>query len=62
MKFDVRVEATTNEKRRFFGQADVTPMVELASVAMDKAMLAVVEARSKALSAEIAANQELDPR
>ena len=57
MKFDVRVEATINEKRRFFGQADVTPMIELMSIMLDSVMMAVVEARLEALMAEGAASE-----
>lgn len=60
MKFDVRVEATTNEKRRFLGQADVTPMIELVSIMLDSVMLVVVEARLLPLTAEGAADDELD--
>lgn len=51
MKFDVKVDATSNEKRRFLGRPDLTPMIELTSIMLDSAMLAVVEIRLKALLA-----------
>ncbi len=60
MKFDVRVEATTNEKRRFLGQADITPMIELASIMLDSVMMVVVEARLEALTTGTAANEKQD--
>ncbi len=60
MKLDVRVEATPNERRRFLGQADVTPMIELASIMLDSVMMVVVEARLEALTAEGAINDEQD--
>ena len=49
MELSVRVEATVNEKRRFLGYPDITPLVELASLAMDDLMMLVVEARLAAL-------------
>ena len=52
MKIDVKVKATGNEKRRFLGRADITPMIELVSESLDVAMLAVVQARLAALTAE----------
>lgn len=55
MKMEVRVEASVNEKRRFLGGADITPMVELVSIMVDTAMLAVVDARLEALTGENAA-------
>ena len=52
MKIEVRVEATANEKRRFLGGANITPMVELVSNMIDSMMLAVVDARLAALTAD----------
>lgn|GEM_PF-4239798 len=52
MKIEVRVEATANEKRRFLGGADITPMIELVSIMLDSVMIVVVQARIKALAAE----------
>ncbi|MDH3663999.1 MAG: hypothetical protein OEU92_28965 [Alphaproteobacteria bacterium] len=57
MKIDVRVEATGTEKRRFLGQADITPMIELVSDTLDTAMLAVVQARLAALTSDLAARE-----
>lgn len=50
MKIEVRVKATTNEKRRFVGGADITPMIELLSIMLDDAMVVVVDARLAALT------------
>jgi len=52
VKIEVRVEATANEKRRFLGGADITPMIELVSIMLDSVMIVVVQARIKALAAE----------
>lgn len=49
MKIQVQVDATVNEKRRFIGQPDITPLIELASEMLDHAMGLVVEARLEQL-------------
>ena len=49
MKIDLKVEATLNEKRRFRGSPDLTPLVELVSVMLDEVMMVVVNARLEAL-------------
>lgn len=51
MEIDVQVDVTPNERRRFLGDADITPMVELVSEMLDQAMMAVVDARLAALTA-----------
>lgn len=58
MKIDVRVDATENEKRRFLGRANITPVIEVMSIALDRAMLAVVDARLETLTAELAGREE----
>ncbi len=60
MKIDVKVDATANEKRRFLGQADVTPMIELVSIMLDSVMLVVVETRLQALLADGVDSEEQD--
>lgn len=55
MHLNVKVDATPNEKRRFLGYPDITPLVELASEMLDDLMLVVVEARLAALN-----DQDLD--
>lgn len=62
MKIEVRVDATTNERRRLIGQADITPIVELVSETLDMAMMAVVDRRLAALTAELDGQSERDGR
>lgn len=60
MKIDVRVDATLNERRRFLGRADITPMIEVVSIMLDSVSMAVVNARLAALTAEGFTGDEQD--
>lgn len=52
MDIEVRINWTPNQWRRFCGQADITPLVELASVMIDRMAMLVVDRRLDALTAE----------
>ena len=60
MKVDVTIEATPNEKRRFLGSPDLTPLVEMISVMLDEAMMVVVDARLEALEAMTFEEDDID--
>ncbi len=50
MDIDVRLRWTPTEWRRFLGLADITPLVELASVMIDQVVLGIVHQRLEALT------------
>lgn len=52
MKIEVRVEATPNERRRFLGRADITPVIEVVSIMLDSVSMAFANARLASLEAE----------
>jgi len=51
MAIEIRIDWTANQWRRFLGQADITPIVELISVMADRAAFAAVERHLEALTA-----------
>ena len=53
MDIQIRIKWTPNQWRRFFGQPDITPLVELASVVIDGMAMLVVERRLEAMTADI---------
>lgn len=53
MAIEIRINWTPNQWRRFLGQPDQTPLVELTSVMIDKLALLVVDQRLEALTAEL---------
>jgi hypothetical protein len=52
MDIEVRINWTPNQWRRFFGHADMTPLIELASVTIDRMAMAMVDRRLEVLAAE----------
>ncbi len=53
MELELRIDMTPNERRRFLGHPDITPMVELVSELADDVMMVVVEARLDALQSTL---------
>ena len=59
MSVDVRVNWSISEWRRFFGLADVTSLIELASLASDRMSMAIIHRsleKSSALNAVLEKN------
>lgn len=52
MEIDVRLDWTPNQWRRFLGRADMTPLVELAAVMLDKMALHLMDQRLASLNAD----------
>lgn len=53
VEIDVRLDWTPNQWRRFWGQADMTPLVELAAVMHDKMALHLMDQRLASLHADL---------
>lgn len=60
MNIDVRIEATSTEKRRLLGRANLTPVIEVMSILSDCVAMAMVNARLAALESEIYAGDQQD--
>ena len=60
MSIEIRMNWTPNQWRRFLGQPDMTPLVELGSVVMDKIALLSIDERLAALQAELEKRKPAD--
>lgn len=58
MSVDVKVNWTMGEWRRFFGLADVTPLVELVSLMSDRFSLLMIHQRLDAMEPDAKASRE----
>ncbi len=51
MAVEIRIDWTANQWRRFYGQADMTPMIEMVSIVADRIALVAIEKHLAALTA-----------
>ena len=58
MSFEVKIGWTANQWRQFFGRADITPIVELYSMTIDRVVLAAIHQRLAGLDKESDAEEK----